>query len=141
MHFLSVLNLLAAAVVVIIHYEALSRIPAIINLLPVKPRLRILFAVFASLVAHIVEIWIFALVYYFQHHADNQASLEGTFDGSLIDAAYFSITTYTTVGFGDIQPIGDLRFLAGIESLVGLLLITWTASFIFIEMQRHWGKL
>lgn len=96
-----------------------------------------MFCVFASLVAHVVEIWVFAFAYYFQHHTEGVAKLEGAFDGSLIDAAYFSITTYTTVGFGDITPVGDLRFLAGIESLVGLLLITWTASFIFIEMQRH----
>jgi hypothetical protein len=40
---------------------------------------------------------------------------------------------------GDIQPHGDLRFLTGIESLTGLVLITWTASFLFVEMQRFWN--
>lgn len=30
----------------------------------------------------------------------------------------------TTLGFGDIEPIGDLRYLTGIESLSGLVLIT-----------------
>jgi hypothetical protein len=64
--------------------------------------------------------------------------LQGNFDGSLIDCSYFSFTTYTTLGFGDIQPIGDLRFLIGMESLTGLVLITWTASFLFLEMNRYW---
>jgi hypothetical protein len=31
-----------------------------------------------------------------------------------------------------------LRYLTGIESLAGLLLITWSASFLYIEMVRYW---
>jgi hypothetical protein len=33
-----------------------------------------------------------------------------------------------------------LRFLVGLESLTGLVLITWSASFLFFELQRHWGR-
>ena len=64
--------------------------------------------------------------------------LSGNFNGTLTDAAYFSFTTYTTLGFGDIEPTGHLRFLAGIESLTGLVLITWTASFLYLEMRKDW---
>ena len=67
-------------------------------------------------------------------------SLEGNFDGSLLDCVYFSFTVYTTVGFGDIEPLGYIRYLTGIESLAGLVLITWTASFLYLEMQRHWDE-
>ncbi|MSQ99467.1 MAG: two pore domain potassium channel family protein, partial [Xanthomonadales bacterium] len=42
-------------------------------------------------------------------------------------------------GFGDIQPFGDMRHLAGVEALTGILLITWTASFLYLEMQRNWN--
>jgi hypothetical protein len=28
---------------------------------------------------------------------------------------------------------------AGIESLTGLVLITWTASFSYLSMERFWG--
>jgi hypothetical protein len=31
-----------------------------------------------------------------------------------------------------------LRHLTGIEALTGLVLITWSASFLFLEMQRYW---
>jgi len=31
-----------------------------------------------------------------------------------------------------------LDFLTGLETLTGLVLITWTASFMFIEMQKFW---
>ena len=53
--------------------------------------------------------------------------------------AFFSFTTPTALGFGDIEPTGNLRYLTGIESLTGLVLITWTASFLFVEMQRYWN--
>jgi hypothetical protein len=73
------------------------------------------------------------------HKSEAWGTLTGNFDGSILDCVYFSFTTFTTLGFGDIVPIGDLRFLVGIESLTGLVLITWTASFLFLEMQRYWS--
>jgi hypothetical protein len=67
-------------------------------------------------------------------------SLEGNFNGSLIDSVYFSFTNYTTVGYGDIEPTGQLRFLAGMEAITGLSLITWSASFMFMEMRKFWEE-
>jgi hypothetical protein len=31
-----------------------------------------------------------------------------------------------------------VRFLAGLEGLTGLIMIAWTASFMYIEMQKFW---
>jgi hypothetical protein len=31
-----------------------------------------------------------------------------------------------------------MRLVAGIEALVGLLMIGWTASFTYLDMSRHW---
>jgi|TARA_B110000263_G_scaffold166678_1_gene145111 hypothetical protein len=64
--------------------------------------------------------------------------LPGDFDGSLIDCVYFFFTNYTALGYGDIEPLGNIRFLAGLEALTGLSLITWSASFMFIEMKKIW---
>ena len=57
-----------------------------------------------------------------------------------MDCVYFSFTTYTTLGFGDIEPFGDLRYLTGLESLPGLVLITWSASFLYLELTRYWDR-
>ena len=95
--------------------------------------------VVTALIAHAVEVWIFAISYYLMHHHADWGHLEGNFDGSLLDCVYFSFTAYTTLGTGDIVPYGDLRFLTGLESLTGLVLITWSASFLYIEMTRYWG--
>ena len=87
-----------------------------------------------------MEVWIFALGFYGLLGMGGFGKLAGAFDGSLLDCVYFSFTNYTTLGIGDIQPLGNLRFLAGLESLTGFLLITWTASFMFVEMSRNWKQ-
>ncbi|MBD3330582.1 hypothetical protein GF354_03570, partial [Candidatus Peregrinibacteria bacterium] len=42
---------------------------------------------------------------------------------SFMDSLYFSIVTFTTLGYGDYHAIGWLRFLAAIESFIGAALM------------------
>lgn len=136
-----IINSLIASLAVIIHYEFLFRVSLLIpKMRSIKHRFRIVIGVFTALVAHALEIWIFAAAYYLMSHANDWGRLTGNYDGSLLDCGYFSFTVYTTLGFGDIEPIGDLRYLTGVEALTGLVLITWTASFLYIEMQRYWNS-
>jgi len=137
---LFLLNSIVVAFAVIIHYEFLFQLSSLMPKLIAIHRFRIVLGVFGAVVAHTVEIWMFAICYYFMHHAESWGHLEGNFNGSLMDCSYFSFTTFTTLGFGDIEPMGDLRYLTGLESLTGLVLITWTASFLYFEMQRYWGE-
>ncbi|MGJ8686272.1 MAG: ion channel [Spongiibacteraceae bacterium] len=133
------LNILVVAIAVLVHYEFLYRITLYIPKMSMMHRYRIVFGVFGALTAHAVEVWIFAVAYYYMNKADGWGKLTGNFDGSLMDCGYFSFTVFSTVGFGDIEPAGHLRYLTGIESLTGLVLITWSASFLYFEMQRHWN--
>ncbi|MDG1944479.1 MAG: potassium channel family protein [Halioglobus sp.] len=135
-----IVNILVIALAVIIHYEFLYRITVLMPRLKIRHRFRIVFGVFLALTAHAAEVWVFAISFYLMNKSQNWGTLEGNFDGSLWDCAYFSFTTFTTLGFGDIQPMGDLRFLTGLESLTGLVLITWTASFLYLEMTRYWNE-
>ena len=128
------------ALAVLIHYEFLYRITTAIPKMKIKHRFRIVFSVFGALVAHSIEIWLFAMAYYLLHRTQEWGHLKGNFDGSFMDCVYFSYTIYTTLGFGDIVPHGYIRHLVGLESLTGLLLITWTASFLYYEMQRYWDR-
>jgi hypothetical protein len=57
----------------------------------------------------------------------------------VFDAIYFSASVFTTLGFGDLSPVGPIRFVAGTEALTGLVLIGWSASFTYLEMQRYWS--
>jgi len=126
---------------VIIHYEFLYRTYRFLRYITVQYRYRVVLGVFGALLAHVVEIWMFGLSYYWQNRVGASGSLQGNFDGSVLDCVYFSFTTFSTVGYGDIEPMGNLRFTAGLESLTGLVLITWSASMLFLEMQRYWGDL
>ena len=128
--------LIAAAVVV--HYEVLHLLSTIIPKLSVQHRLRVIIGVFGTIVGHIIEIWMFGIGYYLLINYGDFGALQGNFDGELLDYVYFSFTTYTSLGVGDIEPLGDIRFLAGLEALTGLALITWSASFMFIEMRKFW---
>lgn len=125
---------------VIIHYETLYQLAKRLPVVSISPRQRVLVGVMVILLAHITEIWLFAVGYFMMIHSSGFGSLSGNIDLSLLGCSYFSFTTYTTLGFGDIEPSGYVRFLAGIESLTGLLMITWSASFLFLEMQKYWPK-
>lgn len=125
---------------VLIHYEFLYRVSAAIPSMSIKHRLRIVFGVFCALIAHCLEIGLFSIAYFYLPKDQRWGHFEGNFDGSLMDCVYFSFTTFTTLGFGDIEPHGPIRLLVGLEALTGLLLITWTASFLYYEMQRYWDK-
>jgi len=48
------------------------------------------------------------------------------------------MTSYTTLGIGEVYPTVPLRLIVGMASLNGFLLITWSASFTYLVMQRYW---
>ncbi|MGA2265258.1 MAG: potassium channel family protein [Phycisphaerae bacterium] len=52
------------------------------------------------------------------------------------DCLYFSIVTFTTVGYGDLLPAGNLRLMAGLEAIIGAFLM---ASFV-VAMARRFTR-
>ena len=132
------INIALIAGTVMVHYEFLRQLSAYLPKVPIQHRLRIIIGVLGALCAHIIEIWLFAFAYYFMINSGELGTLNGNFNSSLLDCSYYSFTTYTSLGFGDIEPKGNIRFVTGMEALIGLLMITWTASFLYIEMTRYW---
>ena len=102
-------------------------------------RATLLFVMFVLLIAHIGEIWLFGVAYWLLIEFGEHGRVVGYDSYTFLDYVYFSATTYTTVGWGDLSSIGEVRFLAGTQSLVGFMLITWSASFIYLMMARTWG--
>jgi Ion channel len=133
------LALASVVATVIIHYEVLRGTSLVIPRFSVAPRGRILVVIGGVFVAHLMEIFLYAFVFFLMHVYFDLGSIEGEFHGEVLDFFYFSITSYTTLGVGDLFPHGPLRIVAGMEALNGFVLIGWSASFTYLSMEKFWG--
>lgn len=80
----------------------------------------ILLMVLGLMAIHTIEIWLYAFAYLAV--------------GALSDletALYFSITSFTTLGYGDIVLDSRWRLLGAIEGANGLLLFGWSTASLF----------
>lgn len=91
-----------------------------------------IWSVLLLLGAHIVEVVVFAVGAAIVL-ATGKATLEGRVDAPFIDVLYFSFNVYSSLGFGDVVPTGELRLYAGVGVIVGLLMIAWSAAALFGE--------
>ncbi len=84
---------------------------------------------------HMVEVTLWALTYRLLLPGDQLDSFE--------KSLYFSMVTFTTLGYGDITLTEDSewRLLSGIEALDGILLVGWSTALLFIVVQRSWKHL
>jgi hypothetical protein len=134
-------TLMAVVLAVLTHYEGLLVLSRGLKTVHArKQRIKVLYAILTVVLLHVIEIWIFGLVFWFMVEWPSLGHLAGPSSTHLFDAVYFSAVTFSTVGYGEITPVGPIRILAGTESLVGLVLITWSASFTFLEMDRFWHR-
>lgn len=132
--------LISSAIViscVVLHYEALRFLSHSIGI-HVNKRIGVLIVMLGLLAAHVFEIIIFALGYMLLQHHFGLGHITNLDENSFLDYIYYSSVVYTTVGFGDLLPVGAARMLSAAEGLVGLAMITWSASFTFLAMKRFW---
>ncbi len=138
----AVVAVAVTAMVVVIHYEGLHWLARhYASREPKRDRRAMLQIIFSLLGLHVLEIWCYGFAYWVLVKLPDTGFVHGAHGmDRLFDAIYFSAATYSTVGFGDLSPVGALRLLAGLEAVTGLLLITWSASFTFLEMSRLWSR-
>lgn len=134
----AVTAMLIATLCVTLHYEALNACNRNLARISQHRRRRVVVLIFVVLLVHIAEIWLFGVGYSLLLRHPDVGTLEGLASRGLPEYVYFSAMTYTTVGAGDVFAIGAIRFLAGMEALTGFVMITWSASYTFLEMQRDW---
>lgn len=88
--------------------------------------------ILAVFVAHVVEVSIWAVFYYFQASINEIPTPEA--------ALYFSTSSFTTVGFGDLVLSEEWRLLSSIESINGMILFGWSTAFIFEVVRRVYDQ-
>lgn len=136
--------LLAGGLVVItvlVHYETMLAVSD--RILPwaqkrFHGRRVIIVSIAALLFGHIVEIWLFALAMLAVMQVPGFGSLSGDFSGSFSDFIYFSAVNYTSLGTHDLRPEGCIRAITASETLAGLVMIAWSASFTYLKMEQIW---
>lgn len=123
---------------VVIHYETLRLLDWAVQRLKRLERLRIVLIVLGCFCAHVVEVTVFAAGLYVSAIPMALGVLKGALDGDFSDYLYLSMSSYTSLGIGDIYAVGHMRLLIPVEALVGLTLIAWSATFTFLEMKTLW---
>ena len=129
---------LTVACAVLLHYEGLRLIASRLMKLTALRRRKVLVGVYGVILLHVAEIWLFAVALWVLMQAPDAGHVSGSAAPAFLDLVYLSSVTFSTVGFGDLAPVGALRFLCGTEALAGFILITWSASFLYLEMQEFW---
>jgi len=134
-------TILLASLSVVIHYEFLVGIkrmmpaPTETNDQSSRPRRLVCAVVLMLLCAHTLEILVFAVAYQGIVQILDFGNIQGADADGFLAVVYFSFCSYTTLGTGDLFPVGALRILSGFEGLLGFLLIGWSASFLYLEMR------
>ncbi len=135
-----VLSTVLVVACILIHYE-IMRLTAD-YLLPrvaiVPRRAHVVVGICGCFVAHTVEVWLFAGLYYVLS-VETDSGFADENRRAFLDYLYFSTESYTSLGFSDSRQLSnDLRLLAGIEAMIGLVLIAWTASFNYFMFEHYW---
>ena len=126
------------ALTTLIHYEFLRGFSARLPALLIPGRTKLLVVVFGMFLAHALEIAVYGIALLLLLKYAGVGTLTAPGGATLTTCLYFSAETYTSLGFGDVTPLGPVRLLSGVETLNGLLLIGWSASYLYIAMERFW---
>jgi uncharacterized protein YjbI with pentapeptide repeats len=78
----------------------------------------------------IVLLWfkvivLYAIVYLVTDIPFNSIKNASFSENGVIDYLYFSMVTFTTLGYGDLKPLGYMRLVASSEAIIGAILIAY----------------
>jgi hypothetical protein len=107
-------------------------------MLHIPARAKLIIVIVAAFASHAFQMLLYGGAYYVLIHVFLLGALVGGADSSLATCLYFSAETFTSLGLGDLFPSGPVRMVAGAETLNGLLLIGWSASYAYLAMERFW---
>lgn len=127
---------LAAGLVVIVVVMHLAGLAVLLTLIrrsgsddrprhPIAQAGLIVLVVLALFGVHALEICVFALAYF---GLGEVATLEA--------AVYFSATSFSTLGYGDVVIAPPWRLIAAVEGLIGFLMIGWSTAFLVSVIGR-----
>jgi len=117
------------------HYEVLAALARLTAGRPGSRRIRLFLAISGLLTVHMCEIALFAGAFYLGVEVLNLGSFVNPRPMAPMDYFYYAAETYSSLGYGDIYPLGTVRLLASITPVIGLLLMGWSSAFLFSLVQ------
>lgn len=84
----------------------------------------------ALLLLHLLEAMLWAVLYIILPGRSGLANFA--------EALYFSMITFTTLGYGDVTLAPEWRSLAGMEAMVGIVVFGLSTAILFAMIQRSW---
>lgn len=79
-----------------------------------------------------------SLIWAFSYFIIPETSIEFS---SFLESVYFSMVTFTTLGYGDISLSSDWKLLSGLEAINGIMLIGWSTAMMFSLIQNIYKKI
>lgn len=89
----------------------------------------LIFSFFLLTLLHTIQALIWAAIMY-------QIPLIQPDFANFWDTFYFSIVTFTTLGYGDMTISSEWKLLSGIEAINGIMLIAWSTALMYSLIQN-----
>jgi hypothetical protein len=85
--------------------------------------------VYGMLLLHLLQILVWAACYWWNNCFTDFET-----------AFYYSATSYSTVGYGDVVPPGNWRILGAVEAVTGILMFGWSTGVLFSVANHLHGR-
>lgn len=134
------LSCLLAIIVVfgttLLHYEAIRRMDRYARSHPRGAYFSLLAVITGLIFLHLVEIGLYASFFALADGPLDLGSFRNAPVMAPLDYFYFAAESYASLGYGDVYPTGAMRLIGSIAPLNGLLLLTWSGSFLFALVEE-----
>lgn len=99
------------------------------SLQPIERLIRVGWVVLIMYLASVIEVLVWSALYLGI----------GAFE-EFEKAIYFSIVTFTTLGYGDVVLNSDWRLLGSLEAVNGILMFGWSTAIVFYAVQHVYPR-
>ncbi|MBS2101125.1 potassium channel family protein [Carboxylicivirga linearis] len=94
---------------------------------PIKRLLRIDLTVTILILAVLLEVIVWSVVY-----------LKINVVNSFEEALYFSLVTFSTLGYGDIVIADTYRLIAAMQAACGVIIFGWSTALLIASLQKNY---
>ena len=80
----------------------------------------------------LIQIFVTIIAFALHHMSAGLIGPSGTSAPTFADALYFSVTTFTTLGYGDLKPIPEMRLATSVEAFAGMISVAIAVAIIWL---------